>query len=252
VRIVSLVPSLTHMVCDFGLRDSLVGCTSFCVKPAGLQRSAVLVGGTKDPDLRVIRELEPTHILVNEEENKPEHIAACRAICDTMLTYPKDPREVPAMLRASGRFLGVEALGEALARQLEAALARPAPARKRRFIYYIWREPYMVVGPDTYISRLLELGGYQNAVPPGERYPTLTVEQAAALAPECLLLSSEPYPFRRRDAERLRGEWPGRAPEMLKIDGQLLSWYGTLTIEAVEALDGLAHPFDGQALPSQR
>jgi hypothetical protein len=39
---------------------------------------------------------------------------------------------------------------------------------------------------------------------------------------------------------------------MLKIDGQLLSWYGTLTIEAVEALDGLAHPFDGQALPSQR
>src|SRR6185312_13404758 len=55
-------------------------------------------------------------------------------------------------------------------------------------------------------------------------------------------------PFRRRDADRLRGEWPA-APEILKCDGQLLSWYGTMTAAALRALARadatLVHPFHG-------
>ena len=247
MRIVCLVPSLTHLICDYGLKDYLVGCTTFCVRPTGLQRSAKLVGGTKDPDLSVIQSLSPSHILVNEEENTIKHISACRRIAPTLATFPKGPLDVPQMMRDTGRFLGVESVAERFALQLEAALSRPASTTKRRFIYYIWRDPYMVAGPDTYISRLLELGGYVNVVSSTERYPTLAVDDAAALQPDCLLLSTEPYPFRLRDVERLRREWPGLPPEILKIDGQLMSWYGSLTIEAIEALDNLDHPFAGQA-----
>lgn len=252
MRIVSLVPSLSHMVCDFGLRNYLVGCTMFCVRPSGLHRTARLVGGTKNPDIAAIRALEPSHILVNEEENPPQHIADCRALAPTLITFPKGPHEVPEMMREVGKFLGCELVAERFAMQLEAALSRPSAQVRRRFIYYIWREPYMVAGPDTYISRLLEVAGYLNAVPAGPRYPTLTVAEAAELNPECLLLSTEPYPFRVRDAERLRQEWPGTPPEILKIDGQLASWYGSLTIEAIEALDHLAHPFIGQSSTSPR
>lgn len=32
-RIVSLVPSLTELICDLGLEASLVGVTKFCVHP---------------------------------------------------------------------------------------------------------------------------------------------------------------------------------------------------------------------------
>jgi hypothetical protein len=60
------------------------------------------------------------------------------------------------------------------------------------------------------------------------------------------LLSSEPYPFRRRDAKRMREEWPD-GPEILKIDGRLLSWYGSASVEAWELMQAVAK---GQPLKS--
>lgn len=232
MRIVSLVPSLTESVCELGLRGQLVGCTPFCVRPAGLQRTAVLVGGTKNPDLAAIAALKPTHVLVNDEENKPEHIEALTALAPTLRTFPKDPRDVPPMMRDLGRFLGVAA-AEDWARDIEGAISAMSFGTRKRFLYYIWREPYMVAARDTYISAMLELAGWENALPAGGvRYPELTVEAARALRPDVILLSTEPYPFRIRDAERLKSEWPD-APEMLKADGQLFSWYGTLAKEAL-------------------
>ncbi len=53
-RVISLVPSLTHALATAGLTAKIVGCTQFCVEPPGLHRSAVLVGGTKDPNLEAI------------------------------------------------------------------------------------------------------------------------------------------------------------------------------------------------------
>lgn len=245
-RIVSLVPSLSHMIADFGLREELVGCTSFCVKPPGLAKRAKVVGGTKDPDLDAVKALKPTHILVNEEENKPEHIAECLRLAPTFRSFPKSPTEVPKMLRDAGMFLGtagpaasfasdVERELEILGERVEKGL-KHGRYQSRRYLYYIWREPYMVVAEDTYISAMLGLIGYTNAVGKGgDRYPVLDLPAAQALAPDLLLLSTEPYPFRQRDSERLKAEWPG-APSMLRADGQLLSWYGTLTAIGVRAL----------------
>jgi ABC-type hemin transport system substrate-binding protein len=242
-RIVSLVPSLTHAVCDLGLKKHLVGCTQFCVEPPDLRRTAVVVGGTKDPALAEIAALRPTHILVNEEENKPEHIEACRALAPTYLSFPKAPRDVPGMLRQMGEFLDCRDAAESWVRKIEAVLTRVYEARAfstlsdQRCLYYIWREPYMVAAADTYINAMLELAGLVNVAPGQTRYPELPVAAAAALRPDVLLLSSEPYPFRRRDLERLKGEWPNAIlPTAVKADGQLFSWYGTMTLAALEAL----------------
>jgi ABC-type Fe3+-hydroxamate transport system substrate-binding protein len=234
------------MVADFGLRDALVGVTQFCVKPPGLAKRAKTVGGTKDPDLELIKSLKPTHILVNEEENKPEHIAECVKLAPTFKSFPKSPGAVPQMLRDAGKFLDAAGPASAFAsdvqRELEVLAERVEKGlkqgrhRARRYLYYIWREPYMVAAEDTYISAMLDLIAYANAAPAGEdRYPTLDVAAAKNLAPDLLLLSTEPYPFRQRDEARLKEEWPA-APEILKADGQLLSWYGTLTVAAVRAL----------------
>ena len=230
------------MACELGRRDELVGCTSFCVKPTGLARTAQIVGGTKDPDLDKIAALKPTHILVNEEENKPEHIRACQALAPTFVSFPKGPGEVPRLLREAGKWLGVSEAGEKAAAEVEHAATELAEARAgsgeaRRFLYLIWREPYMLASSDSYISAMLAAAGLVNAAPAlgDNRYPSVTVAEMRTARSDVLLLSSEPYPFRNRDAARLRGEWP-EAPPMLWIDGQQLSWYGTLTAEGLEAL----------------
>ena len=56
IRIVSLVPSLTELVCALGLRPWLVGRTGFCIHPADLAE-VPKVGGTKDVRLDRVRAL---------------------------------------------------------------------------------------------------------------------------------------------------------------------------------------------------
>ena len=43
-RIVSLVPSITELVCDLGLADQLVGRTGFCIHPWETVRTIPKVG----------------------------------------------------------------------------------------------------------------------------------------------------------------------------------------------------------------
>ena len=73
-RIVSLVPSLTELVCDMGLTANLVGRTGFCIHPRETLRAVTKVGGTKDVKLDLVRELAPTHLIVNIDENRRETV----------------------------------------------------------------------------------------------------------------------------------------------------------------------------------
>lgn len=255
MRIVSLVPSLTHMLCDFGLQSKIVGCTDFCVDPPALGRTAQRVGGTKDPDLQAIAALRPTHILVNEEENKPEHIRVCQDLAATCRTFPKSPLDVGQLLRDTSRWLGIPDVGVEWALRVEAEQERLLAStvrmgsgwQGRRFLYLIWREPYMAVSQDTYIDAMLALLGMVNAAPACARYPVLSVSDIQGLHPDVVFFSSEPYPFRQRDMERFASEWHLEArgeaamqrPSLRKIDGKLLSWYGTMTALGLRHLRAL-------------
>lgn len=152
-RIVSLVPSLTETVVELGLRAELVGCTSFCVEPPSLHRDVVIVGGTKDFTVERVLSLWPTHVVANQEENTRELVEALRDRVPTLVTFPRSPEDVPMMMRSLGTFLGCPGPAAKLAAALEAALVdRGVPhGEQRRFLYLIWRDPYMIAGPDTYI-----------------------------------------------------------------------------------------------------
>lgn len=235
-RIVSLVPSLSETIYERGLGAELVGCTQFCVFPPRLHRTAQIVGGTKDFSIEAIDALRPTHIVANQEENPRVPIEELAKRYSVLCTFPRQAEDVPPMLRDLGHFLASSPPFEDLASRIEETLLSfAARASGKSFAYFIWREPYMLVGPDTYISRLLELAGWKNAYQGEERYPALSLEEIHALHPDALLLSSEPYPFRMRDARRLREAWP-ESPAMYKVDGRLLSWYGSSTLEALRYL----------------
>ena len=79
MRIVSLVPSLTEAVAQLGVGGDLVAVTKHCIHPASLVAGLERIGGTKDPDLARIRQLDPDVVLANTDEQRTETLDALRA-----------------------------------------------------------------------------------------------------------------------------------------------------------------------------
>jgi ABC-type hemin transport system substrate-binding protein len=89
----------------------------------------------------------------------------------------------------------------------------------------VWRDPWMWVGRRTYAADLLGLAGGEPVLgDPASRYPRLDPEALAALAPELVLLPSEPYEFTGADAGEVAAGFAGARVEL--VDGRALTWYG--------------------------
>ncbi len=240
VRIVSLVPSITELVCDLGLSDRLVGRTGFCVHPRDIVRSIPKVGGTKDVDLEKIRALEPTHVILNIDENeKPLAEALARFVPHLVVTHPLAPVDNLALYRLLGGIFGKSLEAEVLCVRFEAAHAAVAAAQRpeRNVLYLIWKDPWMTVSRDTYISRTLAVFGLRTLPERSQaRYPEFTLEEAFVRRAELVLLSSEPYMFREKHMAELarRPEFAGKP--VLLIDGEMTSWYGSRAIDGLEYL----------------
>jgi ABC-type Fe3+-hydroxamate transport system substrate-binding protein len=255
-RIASLVPSVTELLVALGLRDRLVARTGFCIHPAEALREVPKVGGTKDVNLARLRRLAPTHVIVNVDENRFPTIEAMRAwgaaAPQIIVTHPLDPEhnlDLVAQLRAVfGDLPGVADAADRIAAALHAELAATVPAERapQRVLYLIWRDPWMTVARDTYISRMLArvawqtwpdaLGGAAGAA----RYPVVTGDEPWLADVEQVLLSSEPYRFDERDVAAAAALCP-RAQVRL-VDGELLSWYGVRAIPGLAYLRKIAAP----------
>jgi ABC-type Fe3+-hydroxamate transport system substrate-binding protein len=86
----------------------------------------------------------------------------------------------------------------------------------------IWRDPWMVVGGDTFADDMLGRLGCVNAFhDSADRYPTVTVDQLESVDIDLLLLPDEPYAFSPTDGPEVFT----RTPTAL-ISGRMLTWYG--------------------------
>ncbi len=251
-RIVSLVPSITELVCDLGLSGHLVGRTGFCVHPRASLRCVPKVGGTKDVDLAKVRALAPTHVLLNVDENQKSTAAAlAQFVPQLIVTHPLAPLDNLPLYRLIGGIFGREQAAEALCarvQQAHGALAQAARAWPRqRVLYLIWKDPWMTVARDTYISRTLALAGW-DTVPAGAaaRYPEVQLDQSLLAEAQLLLLSSEPYRFRARHAAELRALPVMRGKTVALIDGAMCSWYGSRAIAGMDYLRRFREQLSGQ------
>ncbi len=223
--ILSLVPSLTELLCDLGLRDRLVGCTRFCVHPAGLRERVTVVGGTKDVDLAKVRALAPALVVASKEENVREQVEAIEGFCEVLLTDIQTLADARGVIHALGERFGVSPVAEGIIAANEHTITQLHQPNRGPALYLIWRKPYMAAAGDTYIHSVMAALGYENVLAKAVRYPTLTPTEMTRLAPKHVLLSSEPYPFRERHLAEVRALCPGA--EVTLVDGELFSWYGS-------------------------
>lgn len=239
-RIVSLVPSLTELLCDLGLREHLVGRTGFCIHPRALLRDVPKVGGTKDVDEDAVRALAPTHLIVNVDENEKPVVDRLRdSVGEVVVTHPIEVTDNLAVYDRFGAMFGRAAraasLSAALREALEANLA--AAFAPRDVVYLIWKDPWMTVSADTYIAKMLATVGLRAIAPESDRrYPVLDWSAFDAARADALLLSSEPYRFGERDVAALAADPAVRGRHVALIDGEMASWYGSRAIAGLRYL----------------
>jgi hypothetical protein len=236
---------------ELGLRPWLVARTGFCVHPKDALRDVPKVGGTKDVNLGKLERLAPTHVIVNVDENRRETVDALRRfVPEVIVTHPCSPQDnlglVDLVAGSFDALPGVAGRARALRAQLEVELAATLPDGRPPLpvLYLIWREPWMTVARDTYISRLLarvnwltlpdSLGGPQGAA----RYPVLTGDEPWLADVRRVLLSSEPYRFTSEHIAAAQVLAPKARVQL--VDGELLSWYGARAAAGLRYVRALA------------
>jgi ABC-type Fe3+-hydroxamate transport system substrate-binding protein len=225
-RIVSLVPSLTELLYDLGAGARVAACTDYCLYPAFELKSLPRVGGQKDPDLEKLLSLRPDFVVVAKEENLARDVAKLEAagvpVFVTDVQTVDDALRLPFQL---GAALGVprptsQALHDGMAAGVEAA-RRIGPAEPLRALCYVWRDPWIAAGGDTYLSDVLRACGALNVIGDRARYPKVDLKTAQELRPDIVVLPSEPYPFTEADLPSVKNG--------VLVDGTVLCWYGPRT-----------------------
>ena len=240
-RIVSLVPSITELLCDLGLARQVVGRTGFCIHPAGVVASIPKIGGTKDVNIGKIRALAPTHLVVNIDENeKPTVDALAEFVPNIVVTHPVAPEDNLGLARLMGGIFGADekaaAWCAAFASELAQLRAQPK-GRATTVLYCIWQDPWMSISADTYIARMLAEIGWSVPRLGEARYPRFEWSDELVAGIDGVLLSTEPYRFTEAHAEALEKQI-GKPVRL--VDGEMMSWYGSRALAGVRYLRQLA------------
>ena len=234
-RVVSLVPSLTETLLEWGIRP--VGVTRFC-EVEGFP----LVGGTKSPDISAIAALEPDVVLMDREENRRPDAEALRAAGLTVVAvHVRSVADVGEALDRVAAAVGHR--GPVGAQQEQPAGGGDAPPGAPVAVWVpIWRRPWMTIGAATYGTSVLAASGFHNVYgDSATAYPEMDLGDARDRGPAFVLAPSEPYPFK----ERHRGELEQVAPVVF-VDGKDLFWWGTRTPAARRRLRRLAAELAGR------
>ncbi|HJW94450.1 MAG TPA: helical backbone metal receptor [Thermoanaerobaculia bacterium] len=224
IRVVSLVPSLTETLFALGAGESVVAITDWCIFPAGL--TLPRVGGTKNPNIAAIRELQPDLVYMNSEENLKRHADEIAQFAEVHVSEPRTIDDVRELFATLARIHEKDAtpLIDALQRERD---SMPQPAFT--FAVPIWKKPWMWCGGDTYVSHLVEAAGGVNVMCE-TRYPSLALEEVLERKPDVIFLPDEPYAFTEDDATAIDAHTIGPFP------GHLFTWHGARTIEGLRFL----------------
>ncbi|MCG3127938.1 MAG: Vitamin B12-binding protein [Phycisphaerae bacterium] len=213
LRIVSLAPNVTEICCALGQRDALVGRTSYCLHPPGIERIPAL-GALIDTNVEALVSLKPDLVIVSGDSRAiSERLSQIgipfEAIPDVGLT------DLYASIERVGTLLGrprsAKALAAALRADVERVIARYRGTPRRRVLLVTGTltdppEPPYVAGSGSFYAELIGLLGHDIALPDAPRsFAPLSLETIIAADPDVIVeLDPDGRSRPRGDADALR------------------------------------------------
>lgn len=221
LRIVSLVPSQTELLYYLELETEVVGITKFCIHPNKWFRTKERVGGTKSLDIEKIRELKPDLIIGNKEENEQKDIEVLMDIAPVWMSDIFSLNDALAMITTIGEITNRSVEVNKLVSLIENRFELLNSIKKdKTVLYFIWQEPMMLAGKNTFIDAMLQECGLENLAR-NERYPEASGDEN----PDFVFLSSEPFPFSEKHIAHFQQIYPNA--KIVIVDGEFFSWYGS-------------------------
>lgn len=198
VRVASLAPSLTEMICDLGFVSNLVGRSSACDFPPASQ-SVPVVGDFGRPTLEAVMAAHPDLLVVTDVENAST-LDAVRASGVRVQVLPCESwSNLAAAASVLARELGDPAGGSNWVARLDArraALAQRIAARPGpppRVFVEVWGEPLTTAGREAFLCDVIRTaGGVNVGQAMAGRYVTVGTEWVIEQNPDVILLTYMP------------------------------------------------------------
>lgn len=237
MKIISLVPSITETLFDFGLTaDEVIGRTKFCIHPSDLVKNVEVIGGTKNLNIDKIRSLKPDLIIANKEENEKLQVEELMKDFKVWVTDIETLEDNQDFISDLGTLLNEKKLALDFNRKIASVFTNIKVSESKKVAYLIWKNPYMTVGSDTFINEVIVRLGFENLFKDRTRYPEISVEELKDA--DLIFLSSEPFPFQQKHIDELQIELPNK--EIVLVDGEAFSWFGTHLMKVGDYLKELS------------
>ncbi len=224
MKIISLVPSITETLFDFGLTgNNVIGRTKFCIHPENEVKNVEIIGGTKNLNIEKIISLNPDLIIANKEENEKLQVEELQKKYKVWVTDIQNLEDNEKFISEVGALLNKEKLAKNFNDRINAVFKAKEIFLSKKVAYVIWKNPYMTVGSDTFIHEILEKLGFDNIFKNKKRYPEISLDEMKSA--DYIFLSSEPFPFQQKHIDELQKELPDQ--KLILVDGEAFSWFGT-------------------------
>ncbi len=242
-RIVSLAPGVTEILFALGLDQAIVAVSDFCNYP-DTALSKPRVGGIH-PNFEAIVALRPDLVVSTGGVAVQESARRLKEFGIPVMGVEADSVETIldriAMLgEVTGRRDAATELVTRLRRRLAAVVARQTQAPPPRVLYLIDENPYLTVGPKSFLyDALINSGGRPFDTGRNESYPRVGLEPIIRFDPEVIFFTGESdlVPEERIAAwQRWRQISAVKTGRLYAIPRDLVNRPGPRIIDAIEFL----------------
>jgi iron complex transport system substrate-binding protein len=189
LRIVSLAPSATSILCAIGAKRSLVGVTKWCADVAPVGNLPRLGDCWHMESVDAILRLKPT-LVIGSVPYKQETVAKLlEQPLNFLAMNPRTLADIESDIRLLGGIAGQARAAENVVRKMRAAFALIQKRTRKtnrpvRVYCEAWPNPRIASPP--WVAEVVKIAGGEMMVPAGEK---VTEEQIAEARPEVIVLA---------------------------------------------------------------